>query len=56
MYFDAVLNARYEPLFNGTPEETQTWLKKNAKNRKDIAGVCIGETLKVVTVEKYLKP
>lgn len=52
IYFDAVLTSNMMPIFNGTPEQTVEWLKKNpdASNLT----VCIGKTLQIVTVAKYL--
>lgn len=52
MYFDAVLNERNFPLFNGTPKETREWLLTNETN--STMCVCIGRTLQMVSIEDYL--
>ena len=56
MYFDAVLNRAYEPLFNGTPEETRSYLQRNENDveSQDERLVAIGRTLEVVSVSEYL--
>lgn len=58
MFFDAVLNDRLYPIFNGTAEETLAWVKKNAeeyeKEHDHEARVCIGTTMQTVTATKYL--
>lgn len=52
-YFDAVLNSKYIPVFNGTPEHTRNWLLKHTEVH-DTHEVCHGRTLKVVSVKTYL--
>ena len=54
MYFDAVLNNDMEPLFNGTPAEVKDWLEKNETDISIL--VCLGETMRVVSVPEYLNP
>jgi len=54
MYLDAVLDRQMRPMYNSTPDNVKQWLEEH----KDIrAGydVCIGKTMKVVTVEEYLQ-
>lgn len=52
MYFDAVLDADSVPVFTGTEDEVVEWLQKNtwASNLE----VCVGRTLRMVPVPKYL--
>lgn len=52
-YFDAVLNERYIPVFNGTPEHTRNWLLKHVEVH-ETHDVCYGKTLRVVSVKTYL--
>ena len=52
-YFDAVLDERMHPLCNGTPEEVLAWLEARREYDDDIC-VCIGKTMKIVSVEEYL--
>lgn len=56
MYFDAVLDDRMTPLFNGTPEETKAWLERwnPPQDIKDTLQVCRGKTLHMLTVDEYL--
>lgn len=56
VYFDAVLSATGEVLFNGTPEETKAWLFENGQEsgHKEAQTVVIGESLKVVYIPQYL--
>jgi hypothetical protein len=55
MYFDAVLDDRMKPVFNGTPEETEKWLKENPK-KLDLSAhkVCYGYSMGVVSVSEYI--
>jgi|SRR5882757_3298143 len=55
MYFDAVLDYRMKAVFNGTPEETENWLKENPK-KLDLSThtVCYGHSMGVVSVSEYL--
>lgn len=53
-YFDAVLNKDYYPCFNGTREETVTWLKSEDIDLSKYR-VCIGETLETFTAGEYLR-
>ena len=52
MYFDAVLTNEMSPIFNGTAEETRAWLRENPVDHSH--QVCIGQTMKCVSVEEYL--
>ena len=57
MYFDAVLDSKLRPVFNGTPEEVKAWLvehKDEAPASPDFWSVCYGKTLGLVSVEQYL--
>ena len=56
MYFDAVLDDRMIPVFNGLPEETEKWLKKNPDSL-DLSAhtVCLGHSMTVVPVSQYLE-
>lgn len=53
MYFDAVLDERMNPIFNGTPEETKKWLSEN-RNNPDVAQVCDGRNMRLVSIDDYL--
>jgi hypothetical protein len=52
-YFDAVLDENMQPVFNGTPEQTQEWLKCNAWAIK--LSVCIGRTMQMVSAKDYVR-
>jgi hypothetical protein len=52
MYFDAVLDDRMNPLYNGTTEEVLAWLETE---KPMTVSVCIGKTMQLVTVEKYVE-
>jgi hypothetical protein len=52
MYFDAVLDDRMNPLYNGTTEEVLAWLETE---KPMTVSVCIGKTMQIVTVEKYVE-
>ena len=52
LYFDAVLNDDMEPVFDGTPEEVKAWLEANETEFS--TQVCIGSTMKLVSVPEYL--
>jgi hypothetical protein len=56
VYFDAVLDDRMMPVFNGTPEETKEWIKKNPTiiAEHDL-WVCIGKTLRMMTIKAYME-
>jgi len=54
-YFDAVLNDRMLPLFNGTPAETESWLNKRPLWSMKTYQVCVGRTLAVMSIEAYLE-
>lgn len=55
MYLDAVITKDYIPVFNGTPEETRQWLRDNHDPEATHIQVCIGKTLKTVSIADYLK-
>ena len=42
------------PLFNGTQEETIAWIKKQKFKEHGTYRVCIGKTMKLVTILEYL--
>lgn len=52
-YFDAVLDEKQFPVFNGTPEETKQWLLDN-RDAWNLS-VCVGKTLQMVSVQEYMK-
>ena len=52
-YFDAVLDENMQPVFNGTPEETQAWLLANSWAIE--LSVCIGRTMQVVSAKDYVR-
>lgn len=52
--FDAVLDDRKKPLYNGTPEEVLMWLESQPSIQNEVM-VCIGRTMRFVTVEEYLQ-
>jgi hypothetical protein len=54
MYFDAVITDNYVPVFNGTPEETRQWLVDNHDPEATHIQVCVGATLKVISIAEYL--
>lgn len=54
MYFDAVLNLKMMPLFNGTPVEVKQWLENTTADLYKLFQVCIGETMQLMTVSEYL--
>lgn len=54
MYFDAVLTKDCVPVFNGTPEETREWLIANHDPEAKHLDVCVGSTLKYMTISEYL--
>jgi hypothetical protein len=54
MYFDAVINEKYEPLFNGTPEETKKWLVSDEIPDEQL-NVVRGYDMRVLTVSEYLE-
>lgn len=51
-YFDAVLD-NMMPVYNGTPKETVQWLKEHPE--ANLFEVCVGQTMQMVTVSKYLE-
>lgn len=51
-YFDAVIDHRWDPVFNGTPEETVEWLKERPQLCR--LDVIVGRDLRVVGVPEYL--
>ena len=53
-YLDAVLDKSYYPHFNGTREETITWLRSDGIDLTKYR-VCIGETLETITAGEYLR-
>lgn len=53
MYFDAVLDDNFQPVFNGTPEETKAWLGARPEEHSDWQ-VCPGRSMNPVSVDKYL--
>lgn len=53
IYYDAVLDENMIPLFNGTPDETKTWLEKNKTDSS--VRVCIGKSMTLVTVPEYMR-
>jgi len=53
-YFDAVLDQQMRPLCNGSPEEVLEWLDRH-RNIEDELQVCVGRTMKLITVEEYLQ-
>ena len=54
MYFDAVLDADMEPLFNSTPEEVAEWLVEHAADSAP-KQVCVGETMELLSIDDYLR-
>lgn len=54
MYFDAVLDEKMRPLFNGTRRETKKWLEENPPTSFCKWKVCIGTNMECVPVEDYL--
>jgi len=53
LYFDAVLDAKMMPVFNGTREETVAWLKDHPEAFG--MDVCLGRSLMMVTVPEFLE-
>lgn len=58
VYLDAVLETdsdRYTPIFNGVREATIAFLKDRLDDEEVMSSrVCVGETLRLYTVEEYL--
>lgn len=54
MFFDAVVNDRMVPLFNGTPREVRVWLARLEDGAEKGLRVCVGSDLRVVSVQEYL--
>lgn len=54
-YLDTVLGSDLNPVFNGTPEQTQEWLAEVVEQGLDSEEwrVCIGTSLALVTIEEY---
>lgn len=52
-YFDAVLDENMGVVFNGTPEQTQEWLKANAW-AWDLS-VCDGVSLRMISARDYVR-
>lgn len=53
MYFDAVLDKDYFPVFNGTPEETKKALEEHPSWADH--QVSVGRDMSVVSVKDYLE-
>ena len=51
-YLDAVLD-NMKPVYNGTPEDTVRWLKAHPEAK--LFDVCVGKTMQMFTVTKYLE-
>ena len=55
MYFDAIIRtSNSRVVFNGTPEQVKAFLLQNRGIHKDVE-VCMGSTLRYVSVRDYLK-
>lgn len=57
MFFDAVLDKDAMPIISGTPEEVKEWLRDEYHRsyaEEHGAQVCLGQTLKMTSIEKYL--
>lgn len=54
-YLDAVIDSDLQPVFNGTPEQTQEWLAEVVEQglASEEWRVCIGTSLALVTIEEY---
>jgi hypothetical protein len=56
VYFDAVLNKDYNPVFNGTSQETLSFLKEYCQNGvPEGTRVALGVTGTITSVENYLQ-
>jgi hypothetical protein len=55
IYFDAVLDENYTPVFNGTPGQTAVWLLENSPDYNDLYRVCRGKDMKMFAVAEYLE-
>ena len=53
MYFDAVIDYSYNPIFNGTREETLNWIADREELVSDL-WVALGDSTEVVPVPEYL--
>lgn len=53
-YYDAVLDGDMQPLCNGSQDEVLEWLETRPSLQDDVT-VCIGRTMKFVSVEEYLQ-
>lgn len=54
MYFDAVFHKNNVLVFNGSPEETVAYLNTLSLDQRERCYVIPGESLKQVTVQRYL--
>lgn len=55
IYFDAVLDDNYSPVFNGTPEETAEWLRGSDPRFTNTYRVCRGVDMQMIEIPKYLE-
>jgi len=56
MYFDAVVNENWDPIFNGTPDEVKKWLLDRPDDEEvQKSRVLLGNTLTSTSIENYLK-
>jgi hypothetical protein len=51
-YFDAALDADMRPMFNGTPEEVEKWLREHPDAH--VEKVCVGKTLELLHTTEYM--
>jgi hypothetical protein len=54
MYFDCVVDENLDPVYNGTPKETKAWLESQEVSLTITWQVCVGETLDMVSIPRYL--
>lgn len=55
MYFDAILDENWHPVFNGTPEETKKFAKTLDTDKKSRYVAIPGKTMQNLSIAEYLK-
>lgn len=55
LYLDAVVDWATQPIYNGTPQETEAWLKEHPEITTEKGNyVYIGQFHRLVSIEEYL--
>lgn len=53
IYLDAILDGDMKPVYNAQPWECYEWLQKYGKLVKDDWQVCVGRTLRLISIPEY---